>query len=520
LTRKSQSIAGAAVSGVQWNYLGSLATACSSLLIGAVLARILGPKPFGRVIIAMTVYGFVNLFTDGGFSLALIQKKDLSDFDIRRTFTVQSLMGIGIATAVAIMAPAIAVFFHDPGATPVVRVISLLIAIQGLGLTSSALLRREMRFKAMQQYTLAGYLAGYLLLGIPLAYWGAGVWSLVVAYMVQVCTTFGLMYLAVRHPLAPSFGPPSRSMSSFGGKVILTNLANWGHVNLDNIAVSNRQGPFALGLYGRVCSFAFTPSGVIIGSLQSVLLSSTAKAQERREVVKEMALMAIAVILATLGPAYATFAFIPDTVITGIYGSKWIQAVPLATPLAIGVLLYSCMCMLGPIMTGLGRPGRQLLPQAISCAIAASAYFIAAKYSLIALAWTVCGANLLRLLLLAISAFSILHMSWIKIGATFLRGLLFSGAFGACMWLLDRNIRVVIVSPEARLAVIFAFSVAALTLLLWYKAHWLVGASTITILRRYASAFPAWIGAHLQSISGGADISLLTEAARVAPERD
>ena len=152
--------------------MGSLATACSSLLIGAVLARILGPKPFGRVIIAMTVYGFVNLFTDGGFSLALIQKKDLSDFDIRRTFTVQSLMGIGIATAVAIMAPAIAVFFHDPGATPVVRVISLLIAIQGLGLTSSALLRREMRFKAMQQYTLAGYLAGYLLLGIPLAYWG------------------------------------------------------------------------------------------------------------------------------------------------------------------------------------------------------------------------------------------------------------------------------------------------------------------------------------------------------------
>jgi hypothetical protein len=88
------------------------------------------------------------------------------------------------------------------------------------------------------------------------------------------------------------------------------------------------------------------------------------------------------------------------------------------------------------------------------------------------------------------------------------------------MWLLDRSVRVVIVSPEARLAVIFAFSVVALTLLLWYKAHWLVGASTITILHRYASAFPTWIGAHLQSISGGTDISLLTEAAQVAPERE
>lgn len=33
MTGNSQSIARAAVSGVKWNYMGSLATACSSLLI-------------------------------------------------------------------------------------------------------------------------------------------------------------------------------------------------------------------------------------------------------------------------------------------------------------------------------------------------------------------------------------------------------------------------------------------------------------------------------------------------------
>ena len=39
-------------------------------------------------------------------------------------------------------------------------------------------------------------------------------------------------------------------------------------------------------------------------------------------------------------------------------------------------------------------------------------------------------------------------------------------------------------------------------------------------MRRLSSAFPAWIGAHLQSINGGTDISLLTEAAQVAPARE
>lgn len=500
MTRQSQNIARAAVSGVRWNYFGSLATAGSSLLIGAILARILGPQPFGRVMIAMTVYGFVNLFTDGGFSLALVQKKELSDFDIRRTFTFQAFIGFGMALMVSLLAPVIAALFHDPGAVTVVRVMSLLIAIQGLGLTSSALLKRAMRFRTLQRCSLAGYLVGYLLLGIPLAYLGCGVWSLVVAYMMQGCTTYGLMYLSTRHSLTPSFGLPPRAISSFGRKAIFTNLACWAHVNLDNLAVSNRLGTLALGLYGRVCSFAFTPSGVVVNSLQSVLLSSSAKAQERPKLVGEMALVAVAVILAVIGPAFATFALIPGTVITGIYGSKWIQAVPLATPLAIGVLLYSCMCMLGPVMSGLGKPEREMWPQIITAGIAAMAYFTAAKYSLLALAWTVCASNGLRLLMLVISTFTLLQVSWLKIGATFLRGLLFSAAFGASIWLLDHEVQIVVPRPEARLAIVFVFSVAALAALLWYRTRWLVGARTIAFFHHYSSALPAFLRQHLDSI--------------------
>jgi O-antigen/teichoic acid export membrane protein len=359
---------------------------------------------------------------------------------------------------------------------------------------------------------------GYVLVGIPLACLGAGAWSLVAAYMTQGVTAYGLMYLTVRHPLRPSLGLPPRAMSSFGLKVILTNCANWGHVNLDNIAASNRQGLFALGLYGRVYSFALTPCGVLVNSLQSVLLASTAKAQERREAVGEMALVAISVILAVVGPAYATFALIPGTVITGIYGSKWVQAIPLATPLAIAVIFYACMCMLGPILTGLGRPERELWPQVITSAIAALAFFAAAKFSLLALAWAVCGINLLRLLALLISAFSILRVSWVRIAGTFLRGLLFSGGFGSFIWLLDRTLHAAIARPEARLAAIFVCSLAALLSLLWYQTRWLMGMRTIEFFYRYSSALPPWMKAHLQSQCGMQDLSLPAEQVATAEE--
>ena len=43
----------------------------SGLVIGIVLARLLGPKPFGVVAIASLIIGVANLIADFGFGAAL-----------------------------------------------------------------------------------------------------------------------------------------------------------------------------------------------------------------------------------------------------------------------------------------------------------------------------------------------------------------------------------------------------------------------------------------------------------------
>jgi O-antigen/teichoic acid export membrane protein len=87
---QSSGIAASAVSGIRWNYFGGISASLCSVAIGIVLARILGPKPFGQVIIASTVYGFLNLFVDGGFSQALIQKPTLNPTRFGRPSLVKS----------------------------------------------------------------------------------------------------------------------------------------------------------------------------------------------------------------------------------------------------------------------------------------------------------------------------------------------------------------------------------------------------------------------------------------------
>ncbi|HTA80003.1 MAG TPA: oligosaccharide flippase family protein, partial [Terracidiphilus sp.] len=71
--------AASAIAGVRWSYFGGACSMLCSLAVGIVLARILGPKPYGQMILASTVYGFVNLFVDGGLSQALIQKQALDE---------------------------------------------------------------------------------------------------------------------------------------------------------------------------------------------------------------------------------------------------------------------------------------------------------------------------------------------------------------------------------------------------------------------------------------------------------
>lgn len=490
MARQSSGIAASAVSGIRWNYFGGISASLCSVAIGIVLARILGPRPFGQVIIASTVYGFLNLFVDGGFSQALIQKPNLESDEIRKTFTCQIGIGIGTTMLVYLLAPWIARQFRDPSAVHVIQAMSMMIAIQSTGLVSAALLRRSMRFKRIQYAALSSYLFGYLLIGIPLALRGAGVWSLVLAYLAQCLLNSILLYAAVRHSITPIFAIPDRSITIFGGTIVANNLVNWGHSNLDNIAAS-RLGPAALGLYGRGCNFAYQPVNTVVNALQPVLLSSAAKSQENKRLMRDLTLAVIAIVFGVLGAAYATFAMIPATTVMGLYGDKWVGVIPLMIPFAIAMPFYGIHCLLGPILCGMGRPALEFWPQAISCAIAAIAYFAAVRVSLVSVAWALLFIMLLRFGMIAVFTFRLLEISWAEVSLLLLKRGAFSAIFGGVIWCFDQVLRGLQVSAGPRLGILAVCCIALLGWAIWSAGNLVFGEHAIRFMLEYAPHLPA-----------------------------
>src|SRR3981081_3906462 len=168
---------------LKWNYLGNVMRSLSQFVIGILLAPLLGAEPFGIVAVAWMILGIGSLFSDLGFGAALVQRESLSTLDLRFIFTCQMAFASFLTAFGVLSAEYIAAYFHKPEATLVIHVMFFLFVLQSLGQTAAAVLRRSLNFKALQQITVISYLVGYLFVGIPAAYMGLGVWSLVAAQL-------------------------------------------------------------------------------------------------------------------------------------------------------------------------------------------------------------------------------------------------------------------------------------------------------------------------------------------------
>lgn len=418
---------------LHWNYLGSFARLALGMGTNIWFARLLGPGPFGPLNAALIALSLGNLIAGAGMSSALIQRDDLTDDHIRFCFTCQSLIGLAMTLLLIALAPPIALFFHQPTLVAVLRVFSLLFVLQTLGSTATALLNREHRARLVQRGSVLSFILGYICIGIPLAFHGAGVWSLVIAQLVQAAAQSLHNYLAVRHPLRPLLRREHSSFLLFGIRVLGSNLGSWSIINLDNICVGRVAGPVALGVYGRAFALAQTPSDSILTTILQVLLPSLSRIQNDAGKLRRIYAAALGLIVLVIGPGFCAMAAVPGVIILGLYGTKWAAAVPLFAPLALAMPVHAAMAISGPLLSARGRPQREMRMQLVTMLVAAVVFIVTIHISIVLMAWSVLLVYLLRFALLTRTALRDIGGGWAELGALW-PGL----ALSACAALLAR----------------------------------------------------------------------------------
>lgn len=476
--------------GLAWNYAGLAVRSFSGLVIGIVLARLLGPKPFGVVAIASLIIGVANLIADFGFGNALVQRETLCDADIRFSFWFQMFAGCVLAMICVALSHPVAAFFREPNAVPVICATAATFPIQAIGQTASALLRRRLAFRTIQVAQLSSNIGGYLGLGIPLAWMGYGVWSLVFAEIARVILNSALLFGFAPHSIKPIVRYKNLSMFAFGLKVIGSNLSNYSISNLDNAVVGHTFGSTSLGIYSRAFNLVATPMNSVVGSFQGVLFSTCSRVQKEPDILRKSYKSSLAIIGVVLIPPFAAIAAIPFTVINGMYGQRWVDAAQLLPPLALSMPLHGLLAIGGTMLCAIDRAGRELRIQFTTAVIAAVLFVLASKISLVTLSWSVLGVYLFRFFGIAAEISRALEIRVNDFWAA-LRGPI---ALGCVEMVLvrgvDMGLPVMVSSDIARLAIEFSIGAAVFITTIAITPKWVLGDEAFHLLQSMSWRLP------------------------------
>ena len=113
------------IKDVAYSGVAKYSTIIISLVVTAVLSRILTPSDFGVVAIATVFIAFFNLLSDFGIATAIVQFKDLSPKDISSIFGWSFWLAVLLSTIFFLCSPFIASFYENPLLDSICRLISL-----------------------------------------------------------------------------------------------------------------------------------------------------------------------------------------------------------------------------------------------------------------------------------------------------------------------------------------------------------------------------------------------------------
>jgi O-antigen/teichoic acid export membrane protein len=323
-SEKVESIGREAGRGFKWSLLGNFGTKLGSFAIGLVLARLLTPDDFGVFAVALAVTAFAMHVNDAGIIAACVQWRGKLE-DMAPTGALIALVSsVLVYAALWACAPGFAKLAGAPEAAPVVRLLTLIIVVDGITAVQSAALLRRFQQDKLTKANMMGVLVNAAV-ALPMGFAGAGAYSFAAGQVAGAIITGAFVIKLAQLPIRYGFDRAiTRKLLKFGlplaGSLGIESIL----LNADFVIVGNVLGVAALGYYLLAYNVSSWVPGLIGQAIRYVSVPGFSRLAEhdtealamgvRRSVpVLFTAVLPAAIILATLAPQLVDF----------FYGDKW-----------------------------------------------------------------------------------------------------------------------------------------------------------------------------------------------------
>lgn len=381
--------------GVFWSLIERFGTQGVQFLVMLVMARLLSPNDYGVVGMLVVFVAIAQAFVDGGFSQALIRKKDRTEVDNSTVFYFNIVVSVLIYLIFYLFAPCVSTFYNMPTLTPFMRVICLSIIINAFGVVQRALFNANIDFKAQAKASLIAIVISGAI-GILLALRGFGPWALVWQQLSNliVNTLFLWIYSEWRPLLAYSW-KSFNELFSFGSKLLATSLLNAIYNNIQTIVIGKLYSAKSLGLYSRAAHFADLPSQQFTSVFMRVTFPVLCKVQDDLERLTSVYRRMLRVSAYIVFPLLIGMAAVAHPMIRVFIGEQWIECAYMLQIICFAEMWYPIHAINLDILQVSGRSDLFLKIEIYKKIVSLSLLALSAPFGIIAM----CYSNLLSSLI-------------------------------------------------------------------------------------------------------------------------
>lgn len=378
-----------------WRFLERCSAQIVTFLVGIVLARILGPDAYETIALVTVITAVLEVFVNGGFGNALIQKKDSDDLDFSSVFYFNIALCLIIYALMFVLAPFISKFYGRNELTPIIWVVSLIIIISAIKNVQHAYVSRHMMFKKFFFSTLLGTVVSGAA-GIIMAILGMGVWALVAQVLLNPFIDTIVLWITVKWRPKKMFSwSRLKILFSFGWKLLVSGLLDivTQKISAFVIAKQSTDDP-NLAYYQKGETFPSVLTGSINASIDSVLLPALSAEQDKKEKVKAMTRRAIKTSSLFILPLMAGLAVCAEQIIHLLLGDAWLPCVPFLRIFCLVYAFYPIHTANLNAIKAMGRSDTFLILEIIKDTVTIAAILICAKYGVMAVTYAVLGGSI------------------------------------------------------------------------------------------------------------------------------
>ncbi len=327
------------------------------LIANLVLTILLSPTVFGMYITMLSLISFLNYFSDIGLAASLIQKKEITQDDVKTTFSVQQLLIITLISLGFLASPFVKHFYNLPQ-EGVYLFWALLFSffISSLKTIPSIFLERKIQFQKIVFVQIAESTVFYTSVMV-LAILHFGLWSFTIGVLLRAVT--GLILIYSISFWMPKIGISIKSLKellSFGIPFQSSAFLALFKDDFIILFLGKILGFAGVGYIGWAKKWAEAPLRIVMDNVSRVTFPLIARFQDDKQHIGKVVEKVLYYQTAILAPVmFGSLLIMPYVVQILPRYEKWALALPLFFIFVISSFLVSYMAPFINLFNALGK---------------------------------------------------------------------------------------------------------------------------------------------------------------------